>query len=33
MGNRDWAQSIAEELGYYLDFVSFFFFYIPLYFK
>lgn len=32
MGNRDWAQSIAEELGYYLDFVSFFF-YIPLYFK
>jgi hypothetical protein len=22
MGNRDWAQSIAEELGYYLDFVS-----------
>ncbi|KAG1240800.1 hypothetical protein G6F68_017309 [Rhizopus microsporus] len=20
MGNRDWAQSIAEELGYYLDF-------------
>lgn len=23
MGNRDWAQSIAEELGYYLDFVSF----------
>lgn len=23
MGNRDWAQSIAEELGYYLDFVSY----------
>lgn len=23
MGNRDWAQSIAEELGYYVDFVSF----------
>lgn len=22
MGNRDWAQSIAEELGYYVDFVS-----------
>jgi hypothetical protein len=22
MGNRDWAQSIAEELGYYIDFVS-----------
>lgn len=26
MGNRDWAQSIAEELGYYLDFVSFLYF-------
>jgi hypothetical protein len=22
MGNRDWAQSIAEELGYYVDYVS-----------
>lgn len=22
MGNRDWAQYIAEDLGYYVDFVS-----------
>jgi len=22
MGNRDWAQYIAEDLGYYIDFVS-----------
>lgn len=22
MGNRDWAQFIAEDLGYYVDYVS-----------
>lgn len=22
MGNRDWAQFIAEDLGYYLDYAS-----------
>lgn len=22
MGNRDWAQFLAEDLGYYVDYVS-----------